>query len=346
MLVEPARAAGRRRHHAERLVVDALDLLGLAVLPRRHAVPLRPGVGVAVALQADQHGGRGVGVRLGIAADLVLADPQIEGVAGHERLDAAPADRAAVVERQVAIDDVGHEIGAPHGEAAHRIGLDVVLVLVEVVGAREPVLELVGRVEDEIGVVDEVHQVRRRRAGDQHGGRGTGIDDAVHGVDRDREQRALLPFEDVLLAVAFEPDLGRAAALGDQVDFLVEVLFRIERAGARHLDDVAAPFALGAVELDVGALAAQALPGLHRQVEHGLDADVAEDRDAVRLHEQVVGRLRTAEFADAGAVDAGRFVPVGVFSPTSCIARSFSLRVALESEGIATFYRPAHRISQ
>src|SRR5262245_28319257 len=33
MLVEPARAARRRRHHADRLVVDALDLVGLAVIP-------------------------------------------------------------------------------------------------------------------------------------------------------------------------------------------------------------------------------------------------------------------------------------------------------------------------
>jgi hypothetical protein len=30
-----------------------------------------------------------MGVRLGIAANLVLADPQIERVAGHEWLDAA-----------------------------------------------------------------------------------------------------------------------------------------------------------------------------------------------------------------------------------------------------------------
>jgi hypothetical protein len=67
----------------------------------------------------------------------VLADPEIEGVAGHERLDAAEAGRAAVVERQVAVDDVGHEVGAPHGKPAHRIGLDVVLVLVEIVGAPE-----------------------------------------------------------------------------------------------------------------------------------------------------------------------------------------------------------------
>ena len=88
------------------------------------------------------------------------------------------------------------------------------------------------------------------------------------------------------------------------------MLLGIERAGARHLDDVAAPFAFGAVELDVGAAAAGALPRRERQVLHLADADVAEHRDAFRLHEVVVGRLRPAELAEAGALAAGRLVPV------------------------------------
>src|SRR5262249_57905230 len=93
--VIPARAGRPGRHHTHRLVVDAFDLVGVAVLPRGDAVSLRPGIGVALALEADEHGGRGVRVRLGIAAVLVLTDPEIERVAGHERLDAAPAGRAA-----------------------------------------------------------------------------------------------------------------------------------------------------------------------------------------------------------------------------------------------------------
>src|SRR5262249_24210693 len=71
VLVVPARAAGGRRHHADGLVVDALDLVGMAVLPGSDAVSFRPGIGVALALQADQHGGRCMGVSLGIAAVLV-----------------------------------------------------------------------------------------------------------------------------------------------------------------------------------------------------------------------------------------------------------------------------------
>ena len=121
-----------------------------------------------------------------------------------------------------------------------------------------------------------------------------------------------MPFENVALAVLVEPDLGRAAAFDHVVHFLVEMLFSIERAGARHLDHVAAPFAFGAVELDVGAFAAHALPRRHRQVLHLAHADIAVDRHAFRLHEQVVGCLRAVEFAEACAVDAGRLVPVGL----------------------------------
>ena len=51
------------------------------------------------------------------------------------------------------------------------------------------------------------------------------IDEAVIGVERDRKQRALLPFEDVLLGLAFEPDFGRAAALDHEADFLVQMCF-------------------------------------------------------------------------------------------------------------------------
>src|SRR5580704_9015923 len=88
------------------------------------------------------------------------------------------------------------------------------------------------------------------------------------------------------------------------------MLLGVERAGARHLDDVAAPFAFGAVELDVGAAAAEALPRRQRQVLHLAHPDVAEHRNAFRLHEQVVGRLRASELAEAGALAGGGLVPM------------------------------------
>src|SRR5262245_56095060 len=103
------------------------------------------------------------------------------------------------------------------------------------------------------------------------------------GVDRNREQRALLPFEDVALAVIVEPDLGGAPALDHEVDFLVQMPLRIECASTRHLDDIAAPFALGAMELDIGPLAAEPLPWCQRQVLHLSHTDVPVDGNAFRF---------------------------------------------------------------
>src|SRR2546430_5660008 len=82
VLVVPARAAGSGAHHPDRLVVDALHFVHAAVLPRRDAQPLGPGVGVALALHADEHRGRGVRVSLRVAAVLLPARPGVEAVGG------------------------------------------------------------------------------------------------------------------------------------------------------------------------------------------------------------------------------------------------------------------------
>ena len=76
-----------------------------------------------------------------------------------------------------------------------------------------------------------------------------------------------------------------------------------KRTGARHFDDVAAPFALGAVQLNIAAAPAQARPWLQRQVLHFAHADVAVNRNAFGFHEQIIWRLRSAEFAEAGALE-------------------------------------------
>src|SRR5262249_60254003 len=89
--MQPVPGHGCRPHRTDRLVILPQDLFSLAVLPGRGAERLRPGVGVALALDADEHGRRLMLVRLGIAAGLMLADPDIEAVVGHLRLDAAIA---------------------------------------------------------------------------------------------------------------------------------------------------------------------------------------------------------------------------------------------------------------
>src|SRR5262249_59850147 len=95
MLMEPVAAHRRSGNETDRLVILAQDLVRPAVPPGRGAQRFRPCIGVDLALDADKHGGRGVLVRLGIAAGLVLAYPEIEAIAGHERLDPAVAGRPA-----------------------------------------------------------------------------------------------------------------------------------------------------------------------------------------------------------------------------------------------------------
>src|ERR1700736_5219706 len=90
------------------------------------------------------------------------------------------------------------------------------------------------------------------------------------------------------------------------------MLLDIERAGARHFDDVTAPFALGAVKLNVAAAPAQARPWLQRQVLHFAYTDVAVNRNALGFHEQIVRSLRPAEFAKAGALEARRLMPMNL----------------------------------
>src|SRR5205085_2441449 len=86
-------AHGGGRNDAAIFVILAQHLVRVPVLPRGHAEMIRPSVGVALALHAQEHGCRHVLVRFRIAARLVVAYPEIEAVARHERLDAAVMKR-------------------------------------------------------------------------------------------------------------------------------------------------------------------------------------------------------------------------------------------------------------
>ena len=138
------------------------------------------------------------------------------------------------------------------------------------------------------------------------------------GVERDGEQRALLPLERLffcsgrtrLRACARTPDLRRAAPFDDEHVLLVHVLFDVQGAARRHLDDVEPPQAFRAVELDIAAPSADPLPGGERQILHAPDADAAETGDALRLHEAVVGHRRPLEQAVAGVAAGRRLVPM------------------------------------
>ena len=85
----------------------------------------------------------------------------------------------------------------------------------------------------------------------------------------------------------------------------------VERAARRHLDHIAPPFGLGAVELDEMAAPAGALPRDERQILHLADADVAEHRNALGFHPGVIGGRLFLELAETGLPRARRLVPMG-----------------------------------
>src|SRR5689334_11519393 len=129
-------------------------------------------------------------------------------------------------------------------------------------------------------------------------------------VQWDREQRAFLPFKGVPPGLSLLPDFGGAAAFYDQTDFLVEVPLDVERTRTRHLDHIHAPEAFGAKELNVAAAATLSLPRRERQILHPPHADAAIDRNALRLHEAVVGHRLAQELAEACVLTGLGLVPM------------------------------------
>ena len=145
--------------------------------------------------------------------------------------------RAAIIERQLAVDDVGHEVRLAHGEAAHGIGLEIVLDLEVIVLARIAIGEVERAFEDESRVVIEVHDIGRGGAADQHRRRIRRVDEAMIGVERNGEERTARPFEGLLLRLALAPDFGRAAAFDDIDLLLVEVMLdrKSTRLNSSHI---------------------------------------------------------------------------------------------------------------
>ena len=104
----------------------------------------------------------------------------------------------------------------------------------------------------------------------------------------------------MLLVAVLEPDLGRSAAFDDEIDLLEHVSLGVQGAGGRNLDGITAPLALGTVELDIAASAADALPGFERQVANVAHAELAVDRNPFGLHELIVRCSQFPELAETG----------------------------------------------
>src|SRR5690348_14745098 len=88
------------------------------------------------------------------------------------------------------------------------------------------------------------------------------------------------------------------------------MLFGVQRAAPGYFDQVATPFRLGAMQLDIGAAAAEPFPRRKWQVLHLRNSDIAKAGNVFRLHEYVIRRLHPAPFAEARAFPAGWLVPM------------------------------------
>src|SRR5215218_11462163 len=169
MRMVPLATIGRGGNESDRFVILPVDVLRLAILPWSHAVAARPSISVALALEADENGGRHVRVRLRVAPGLVLADEAVEHVVGHAWLNPQVAGRAPVIEIKLPVHDVRNEVRLAHGEPAQRIGLDLVLRLEEVCAAVEALREGNRTIEYPVRLAEDIHHVRRRRADEYEG---------------------------------------------------------------------------------------------------------------------------------------------------------------------------------
>ncbi len=214
---------------------------------------------------------------------LVGAHRKLRDVAGHRAPRHVEADvaapRAALLRRdERKVHRVGDEVGVEEEP--------FLLALVgEVVGlAAEAVAEVVLRVEHEVEVAEGVDD--RRRVGDRDEARrflARGVEVLVHGVERNREDRARLPLEGDLRARAV-PYRGRAAAVEDIHHLLEQLALRSELAAGRDLAHVCVVRRARGVMVEEDSLAAAPRPRLQLHRVQVQLVDGALDVEPLGLH--------------------------------------------------------------
>src|SRR6185437_7869281 len=163
--------------------------------------------------------------------------------------------------------------------------------ILAVVGG-EAIGELERIVENELVVVEQVHDHRRIVDGDVDDRLLADIVQLVPAVERRREQRTQAPFEGgAALLGALAPYLGRAMALQHADELLVQMALRLDGAAGRNLDDLDAGEALHADQLDEGGGRARQLPGPALGRPRVLHAIAAMDGDVLLLHPALIGGL-------------------------------------------------------
>ena len=189
------------------------------------------------------------------------------------------------------------EVGLPDVDAAGVAGVHHSLAVV-LAGVADAVFEDEGVPEDEVGVVEEVHRDGGGGYGEEAGGLGAGaVVVLVPDVEGDGEDAALFPLEG-RPAVGVVADEGGASSAEDVDVLLEEVLFGGHFAARGDFGDVGVVGSAVAVEVDVGAEAVEAGPGLDLDGAEVVDGESGDVGDAFAFDERLVG----ADLGEAGLV--------------------------------------------
>src|SRR5262249_57648587 len=132
----------------------------------------------------------------------------------------------------------------------------------------ETIFELIGAIEDKIFAAEYVHDVRRRRSGEQQCRTRSGVDNAVRGIHRDGKYRTFLPFKREFLRIAVNPNFGGASAIDDEELLLVHMFFGVECTGSGNFADVTTPDSFVAEALDDISTTLPTLPNSTPHLSH------------------------------------------------------------------------------
>src|SRR5947208_6534959 len=294
MLVEPLQ---RRHHERSFLPFEELHLLLLAVLEGRGADLVRPHHAETAAVEKDDGRARPVAVAALVSARRELLHVTGHAVARHRQMVVVVID-ALARGIELPLPDVGNEVyegvrvvaallglSAPVAGHGGKEGLrrraEVILAAVKTL--REDVVV----VEDEIGVPEHVDEERRVGNGHQAHRILAGIDVAVPRIERRGKDGAFFPLESEHVPRIALPDLRPSFSGQHERLLLEEVALRIGLASRRNLGDPRVDRSRGALQENVGAERAYALPRLELDLVH-VDRAALVDGNAFLLQEAPV----------------------------------------------------------
>ena len=257
----------RRHEHAAVLPVVALGLLAFPP-EQRETLPL----------DDDDVEAGPVAVGLFVGPYRELGDVRRHGAVAHLQKDVLAARAALLPLLEVERAGVRDEVGLPDAAGMLRA-----LAGEEVRPPVEAVHEVVGRVEDELLVVeqaeDDGHVVDREQPRRLVA---LAVEMLVMHVQRHRDEAPFLPLEGLLGAVVV-PDGGGAPALDHQDQLLVEVAHGVQALARRDLDDIGAGGVARSLHVEEGAVAAHAGPPLERNLLQVLDEEGLDDVNPLAL---------------------------------------------------------------